>query len=60
MFKVKIKGKDETLHYTVYDTRTITEPAAYINNPNITITEFLIYDSKNGFHWVNANYCEPV
>jgi hypothetical protein len=60
MFKVKIKGKNEILHYTVYHTRTRTETAAYRHNPDITMIEFLIYDSKNGFHWINANFCEPV
>ena len=54
MFKVKVKGKDETLYYTVYDIQRTFD----INSCGTT--EFLIYDSKNGFNWVNACYCTPV
>jgi hypothetical protein len=59
MFKVKIKGKDETSYYKVYD--VVKEKnyfATHIHGEYIT--KFLIHDFKNGFHWVNANLCEPV
>jgi hypothetical protein len=59
MFKVKINKLDPESHYTVYDTRTRTEPAAYRHNPDITMTEFLIYHS-GVWKWINANDCEPV
>lgn len=59
-FKVKIKSKDETLYYIVYKIRSRTEPSALRHNQDINITEFLIYDSKNGFNWINSIYCTPI
>lgn len=53
-FKVKIKSKDETLYYNVYKIERIVKPPMEIT------TKFLIYDSKNGFHWINSIYCKPV
>jgi hypothetical protein len=54
MFKVKIKNKDETLYYTVYAVERI------VKLPMEIVTEFLIYDSEKGFHWVDAKKCETV
>lgn len=65
LFKIKIIGRDRVLHdrdlyYTVYYVRIRSEPATCINTPDIRITEFLIYDSEHGFHWIDSIICEPV
>ena len=60
MFKVKIKGKDETLYYTVYAIEREMVPSEYCRDIEVTKTEFLIYDSEKGFHWVDSCECEPV
>jgi hypothetical protein len=61
MFKVKIKSKDETLYYTVYAVERFERPTQPpFKHPSFTKTEFLIYDSEKGFHWVDASLCETV